>query len=51
MNEIQNDVEIINVVYLKVNKDGGKRLRFFTQNSWSTIGTKLGTAVWQISLV
>ena len=28
MNEIQKDVEVINVVYLKVTKDGRKRRRF-----------------------
>ena len=28
MNEIQKDVEVINVVYLNVTKDRGKRRRF-----------------------
>jgi len=28
MNEIQKDVEVINVVYLQITKDRGKRRRF-----------------------
>lgn len=28
MNEIQNDVEVINIIYLKVIKDRGKRRKF-----------------------